>query len=67
MEPSTQPRDGTQTATADAQVRKRFWRSLEELDGDEEFIVSLRREFPEYANRLTDGATRRDFLQLMGA
>ncbi len=44
-----------------------FWRSLEELAGDEEFVRSLRREFPEYANRLTDGATRRQFLQLMGA
>jgi molybdopterin-containing oxidoreductase family iron-sulfur binding subunit len=44
-----------------------FWRSLEELAGDETFIRLLRREFSEYANRLTDGATRRQFLQLMGA
>src|SRR5687767_11515983 len=44
-----------------------FWRSLEELEGDDAFFVALRREFPEYANRLTDGATRRQFLQLMGA
>ena len=32
-----------------------------------QFLVPLRREFPEYANRLHDGATRRQFLQLMGA
>ena len=46
---------------------KQFWRSLEELSNDEQFLVPLRREFPEYANRLHDGATRRQFLQLMGA
>ncbi|HEY3393409.1 MAG TPA: TAT-variant-translocated molybdopterin oxidoreductase, partial [Lacipirellulaceae bacterium] len=46
---------------------KQFWRSLEELEGDDAFFVALRREFPEYANRLPDGATRRQFLQLMGA
>src|SRR5687768_14182489 len=44
-----------------------FWRSLEELSNDEQFLVPLRREFPEYANRLSDTATRRRFLQLMGA
>jgi MoCo/4Fe-4S cofactor protein with predicted Tat translocation signal len=48
-------------------VGSQFWRSLDELAGDEKFIASLRREFPEYANRLNDGATRRQFLQLMGA
>jgi molybdopterin-containing oxidoreductase family iron-sulfur binding subunit len=46
---------------------KRFWRSLEERNGGDEFFVALQREFPEYANRLADGATRRQFLQLMGA
>jgi molybdopterin-containing oxidoreductase family iron-sulfur binding subunit len=46
---------------------KQLWRSLEELSNDEQFLVPLAREFPEYANRLRDGATRRQFLQLMGA
>jgi molybdopterin-containing oxidoreductase family iron-sulfur binding subunit len=54
---------GTQQVPPD----KQLWRSLEELSHDEQFLVPLRREFPEYANRLRDGATRRQFLQLMGA
>jgi molybdopterin-containing oxidoreductase family iron-sulfur binding subunit len=54
-------------ALSAVQDGRRFWRSLEELAGDEQFFVSLAREFPEHANRLTDGATRRQFLQLMGA
>ncbi len=49
------------------QSGKQFWRTLEELSNDEQFLVPLRREFPEHANRLNDGATRRQFLQLMGA
>lgn len=46
---------------------RRFWRSLEEQAGDDVFVASLRREFPEYADRLTDEPTRRQFLQLMSA
>lgn len=47
--------------------RPQFWRSLEELADDDTFVASLRREFPEYADRLNDGPSRRLFLQLMGA
>jgi MoCo/4Fe-4S cofactor protein with predicted Tat translocation signal len=46
---------------------RQFWRSLEELAGDQRFAALLAREFPEYADRLTDAPTRRQFLQLMGA
>jgi molybdopterin-containing oxidoreductase family iron-sulfur binding subunit len=46
---------------------RKLWRSIDELAGDDSFIAALRREFPEYANRLNDGATRRQFLQLMAA
>ncbi|MEX2317057.1 MAG: TAT-variant-translocated molybdopterin oxidoreductase [Pirellulales bacterium] len=49
-----------------AEVPK-FWRSLEELADDDQFAFALAREFPEYADRLNDGPTRRQFLQLMGA
>jgi MoCo/4Fe-4S cofactor protein with predicted Tat translocation signal len=52
---------------APAEDGRRFWRSLEELAGDDRFAVSLAREFPEYADRLNDPPTRRKFLQLMGA
>jgi molybdopterin-containing oxidoreductase family iron-sulfur binding subunit len=44
-----------------------YWRSLEELADDDQFAFALGREFPEYADRLRDGPTRRQFLQLMGA
>jgi molybdopterin-containing oxidoreductase family iron-sulfur binding subunit len=60
----------TDAAANDSIARRvgpRIWRSLEELADDDEFAAALRREFPEYANRLNDGATRRQFLQLMGA
>jgi molybdopterin-containing oxidoreductase family iron-sulfur binding subunit len=44
-----------------------FWRSLEELDNDEEFRRQLEREFPREASVWPDGASRRGFLKLMGA
>jgi MoCo/4Fe-4S cofactor protein with predicted Tat translocation signal len=54
-------------AALDGATGPRYWRSLEELAGDELFMMSLEREFPEYADRLNDGPSRRQFLQLMGA
>jgi MoCo/4Fe-4S cofactor protein with predicted Tat translocation signal len=50
-----------------SRARPQFWRSLQELSDDDVVFASLRREFPEYADRLNDGPTRRQFLQLMGA
>ena len=44
-----------------------YWRSLEELAGDEEFQDLLRREFPRQASELGEGVDRRRFLQLAGA
>ena len=47
----------------------KFWRSLEELAGTEEFQHYLHREFPENASEWTDPdpTSRRQFLRLMGA
>jgi molybdopterin-containing oxidoreductase family iron-sulfur binding subunit len=67
MEPKAVKLDTQIGAGRAAPDGKQFWRSLEELSDDDAFAVPLRREFPEYANRLRDAATRREFLQLMGA
>ncbi|MDR3633279.1 MAG: TAT-variant-translocated molybdopterin oxidoreductase [Isosphaeraceae bacterium] len=45
----------------------RYWRSLDELAETEEFQEFLHREFPVAASEWTDPASRRTFLQLMGA
>ncbi len=44
-----------------------YWRSLEELAGDDEFNGFLEREFPRQAPRDMAPLARRDFLKLMGA
>jgi molybdopterin-containing oxidoreductase family iron-sulfur binding subunit len=44
-----------------------FWRSLDELAGEDSFQEYLEREFPGQAEQWRDIATRRRFLQLMGA
>jgi molybdopterin-containing oxidoreductase family iron-sulfur binding subunit len=46
---------------------KRYWRSLEELAETEDFKEMLHREFPRQASEWTDGVSRRNFIQLMGA
>src|SRR5262245_55247834 len=46
---------------------KDYWRSLEELAGDEGFDELLKREFPRQAGGWLDGLDRRHFLKLMGA
>ena len=52
-----------------AKVKKgpQYWRSLEELAQSDAFIEMLHREFPRQASFLPEGASRRDFLKLMGA
>ena len=60
----------------DLQNNKTYWRGLEELNKDEEFVKNAEREFPDYVpvkefNRdefsLEDeGTHRRDFLKLLG-
>ncbi len=44
-----------------------YWRSLNELAQNEEYRKFAEREFPENATELSDGVSRRNFLQIMGA
>ncbi len=44
-----------------------YWRSLNELAQNEEYKKFAEREFPENATELSDGVSRRNFLQIMGA
>jgi MoCo/4Fe-4S cofactor protein with predicted Tat translocation signal len=44
-----------------------YWRSLNELANNEEYRKFVDREFPENADELKDGYSRRNFLQVMGA
>lgn len=46
---------------------KIYWKGLEELNKEAEFLKNSEREFPEYLPESEDGGTpRRDFLKLMG-
>ena len=55
-------------------TQKRYWKGLEELGQDPEFVQYANKEFPEYlpinVNNDTDedreGSSRRDFLKMMG-
>ncbi|HUO14579.1 MAG TPA: TAT-variant-translocated molybdopterin oxidoreductase [Verrucomicrobiae bacterium] len=44
-----------------------YWRSLQELAGDPEFLKQVRREFPKGASEWLASVSRRDFLSLMAA
>ena len=44
-----------------------FWRTLDELADDPTFVERLHDEFPSEFEAITDPATRRSFLKLMGA
>jgi molybdopterin-containing oxidoreductase family iron-sulfur binding subunit len=46
---------------------RRLWRSIDELENTAEFREALEREFPSGASEWDDRASRRRFLQLMGA
>jgi molybdopterin-containing oxidoreductase family iron-sulfur binding subunit len=46
---------------------KRFWRSIDELAGTEEFQAAVEREFPAAAQEWVDPVSRRGFMKLMGA
>ena len=46
---------------------KRFWRSLDELAGTEEFEKAVEQEFPSAAQEWVDPVSRRGFMKLMGA
>ena len=47
---------------------KRYWKGLEELNNDPEFVKHADREFPEPPRKshATGGESRRDFLKMMG-
>ncbi len=55
-----------QAAPAQGEI-PRFWRSLEQLKGNDDFQQQLYREFPEGATEWTDEVSRRGFLKLMSA
>jgi len=44
-----------------------WWRSLDELEGSEEFKKFVDAEFPSQAPKLLDAVSRRNFLKVMGA
>ena len=46
---------------------KKFWRSLDELAGTEEFQKAVESEFPASAQEWVDPVSRRGFMKLMGA
>lgn len=46
--------------------RQEYWRSIEALQGTEEFRSWMHREFPSNAD-LLEGADRREFMKIMGA
>ncbi|MCH6200387.1 TAT-variant-translocated molybdopterin oxidoreductase [Aquiflexum sp. LQ15W] len=49
--------------------KKTYWKGLEQLTNDPEFVKNAEREFPEYLpinGGNEEGSTRRDFLKLMG-
>lgn len=51
-----------------ATSRDRYWRSLQELHQDDEFVKDyLHREFPVAASEYPDGVSRRRWMQIMGA
>jgi len=46
---------------------KKFWRSIDELAGTDEFQAAVEREFPASAQEWVDPVSRRGFMKLMGA
>ncbi|GGF18615.1 TAT-variant-translocated molybdopterin oxidoreductase [Echinicola rosea] len=49
--------------------KKKYWKGLEQLTNDPEFVKNADKEFPEYlpiGGQQEGGASRRDFLKMMG-
>jgi len=46
---------------------KKYWRSIDELQGTAEFEAAVEREFPSSAQEWVDPVSRRGFMKLMGA
>ncbi|MQA30879.1 MAG: 4Fe-4S dicluster domain-containing protein [Luteitalea sp.] len=53
--------------TIDRTAGREYWRTLDELADDPSFRERLSNEFPSEVEAITDPATRRTFLKLMGA
>ncbi len=54
-------------ALSTEETKPRYWRSLAELNQQEEFQDYLHREFPVAASEFPEGVSRRRWMQLMGA
>ncbi|MGB7343970.1 MAG: TAT-variant-translocated molybdopterin oxidoreductase [Pirellulaceae bacterium] len=63
--------NAAQQGDADSNVqtdRPRYWRSLSELKGEDQFVNDfLHREFPVAASEFPEGVSRRRWMKLMGA
>ena len=57
------------TTSGEQEVRgaKRFWKSLDEVEGGETFEQFVQREYPSQSHVFQDPPQRREFLKLMGA
>jgi molybdopterin-containing oxidoreductase family iron-sulfur binding subunit len=51
----------------DSATTRKYWRSLEQLNGGPAYGEIAGREFPEGASEIPEGITRRDMLMLLGA
>jgi MoCo/4Fe-4S cofactor protein with predicted Tat translocation signal len=58
---------GSMSSSTSGSARNVFWRTLDELADDPAFRERLYNEFPSEIEALTDEATRRTFMKLMGA
>ncbi|NND99854.1 MAG: TAT-variant-translocated molybdopterin oxidoreductase [Pirellulaceae bacterium] len=65
--PSDSMQSGAATQAQDASERPRYWRSLSELNRDQDFNQYLHREFPVAASEFPEGVSRRRWIKLMGA
>ena len=53
--------------TSTSSPRSRYWRSLSEFEGRDDFQQYIDREFPVAASEFPEGVSRRRWMQLMGA
>ena len=59
--------DSSTASPPSGSPRNRYWRSLSELQQQDDFQQYLQREFPVAASEFPEGVSRRRWLQLMGA
>ncbi len=61
------PNDSSTDSRSSGGPRSRYWRSLSELQQQDDFQQYLHREFPVAASEFPEGVSRRRWMQLMGA